>query len=67
MNSKLKNNIYALTSISILILIIGSFALSLNFLIKINQQSSEIDMNIIKEHTTVLDFERYNGLKDIIK
>lgn len=63
-NSKIKNNIYAMISILIIIFVIGSFILSINFLIKINKISSEVNMNIIKENTTVFDSQRYDKIKN---
>lgn len=63
-SGKIKNNIYATISILMLIFVIGSFILSINFLIKINKISSEVNMNIVKENTTVFDSQRYDKIKD---
>jgi len=64
LSSKIKNNIYAMISILTLIFVIGSFILSINFLIKINKISSEVNMNIVKENTTIFDSQRYEKTKD---
>lgn len=64
LSGKIKNNIYAMISILTLIFVIGSFILSINFLIKINKISSEVNMNIVKENTTVFDSQRYDRIKD---
>jgi hypothetical protein len=63
-SSKIKNNIYAMISILTLIFVIGSFVLSINFLIKINKVSSEVNITIIKDNTTVFDSQRYEKIKD---
>ncbi len=63
-SSKIKNNIYAMISILTLVFVIGSFVLSINFLIKINKISSEVNMSIVKENTTVFDSQKYEKVKD---
>lgn len=65
-NNKIKNNIYAIISISTLSIIIISFIFSINFLIKVNKASSEIDINIIKENTVILDLQRYDKMKNYL-
>ncbi|MCK5085325.1 hypothetical protein KAK05_01290 [Candidatus Parcubacteria bacterium] len=64
LNSKIKNKIYSIVSISVLIATVISFIISINFLIKINNTSLNIDKKIVEEKTIILDVTAYNKIKD---
>ena len=64
LNSKIKNKIYSIISISVLIATVISFIISINFLIKINNTSLNIDKKIVEEKTIILDVTAYNKIKD---
>ena len=64
LNSKIKNKIYSIISISVLIATVISFIVSINFLIKINNISLNIDEKIVEEKTIILDITAYNKIKD---
>ncbi len=64
LNSKIKNKIYSIISISVLIATVISFVISINFLIKINNTSLNIDKKIVEEKTIILDVTAYNKIKD---
>ena len=63
LNNKIKSRIYALASISVFAISIGSFVIFANFLIKINKLSFALDEKLIEEKTTVLDVDGYNEIK----
>lgn len=64
LNSKIKNKIYSIISISVLIATVVSFIISINFLIKINNTSLNINKKIVKDEMTTLDVNAYNKIKD---
>ena len=59
-----KKRIYALVSIFTIILIIGSFALIVNFLAKTNDLIFSVDEMTVKEKTTVLDKANFEKIKE---
>lgn len=63
----LKNKIYSIISISVLAVTVISFIVSINFLIRINNTSLNIDKKIVKDETTTLDINAYNEIKDKIE
>lgn len=64
LSSRNKNKIYALTSASVIIIVIGSFILAVNFLLGINKFVFSVDERIVKEKTTVFDSASYAQLKN---
>jgi len=67
LNGKIKNKIYSIISISVLIAAVISFIISINFLIKINNASLNINKKIVEEKTITLDINIYNEIKDRIE
>jgi len=67
LSGSIKNKIYALTSIFILIFLIASFALAVNFLVKINGLVFGVDEGLIEEKTTVLNIDGYNKIKNKVE
>lgn len=63
-SSRIKNNIYALISLSVIIITLVSFAYTTNFLVKINNLIFNFDQKIISEKTTVLNESSFNAIKD---
>jgi len=64
LNSGIKNKIYSIISISVLIATVISFIISINFLIKVNNASLNINKKIVEEKTIILDITAYNKIKD---
>lgn len=64
LNGKIKNKIYSIISISVLIATVISFIVSINFLIKINNTSLNINKKIIEEETITLDVNAYDKIKN---
>ncbi len=62
-SSRTKNKIYAVSSILVIILIIGSFAMVANFLLEINEYIFSVDEKIVKEKTTILDKANLDKIK----
>ncbi len=63
-SSRIKNNIYALISLSVIIITLTSFAYTANFLVKINNLIFNFDQKLISEKTTTLDEDSFNAIKD---
>lgn len=63
-SSRTENKIYAFLSILAIILIFGSFALVVDFLLKINKYIFSVNEQIVKEKTTILDKAGFNKLKE---
>lgn len=64
MDSSSKNKIYALVSISVIILTVASFVAAISFLLKINNLVFNVDQNIINEQTTELDKDGFENIKN---
>jgi len=67
LSGKIKNQIYAIISASVIITIVASFILVMNFFMNINELISGVDEELIKEKTTVADMGSYNIIKDKIE
>ena len=67
LNDKIKNKIYALASISVIVFIVVSFVLTVNFLLKINTLIFKADEKKINEQSTTLDKDAYNRIKSEIE
>lgn len=63
-SGEMKKRIYALASIFTIILIGGSFALIVNFLVKTNDLIFSVDERTIKEKTIVLDKSDFEKIKE---
>jgi len=59
-----KKRIYAMVSIFTIILIIGSFALIVNFLAKTNDLIFSVDETTVKEKTTILDKANFEKIRE---
>jgi len=64
LTSKMKNKIYSIISVFVLIATIISFIISINFLIKINNTSLNINKKTVEDEMTALDVNAYNKIKD---
>lgn len=67
LSDKIKNKIYALTSIFVIVFIVASFALTVSFLLKINTLIFKADEKLITEQSTMLDKDAYSRIKSEIK
>lgn len=63
-NSRTKDKIYAFISFLAIVLLVGSFAFIVNFLLKMNNYVFNVSEEIVKEKTTVVDKA---GFESIIK
>lgn len=66
-SSKIKNNIYALISLSTIIITVISFVFITSFLVKMNNSIFNVDNDLLKEKNTVLNVSGYEKIKDKIK
>lgn len=67
LSGKIKNKIYAIISVSVIIFLIASFFLAVNFFIKINNLVFGVDERLIREKTTVPDIDGYDLMKNKIE
>ncbi|MFZ2969650.1 MAG: hypothetical protein WA063_00730 [Minisyncoccia bacterium] len=66
-SSKIKNNIYALISLSTIIITVISFVFITSFLVKMNNSIFNVDSELVKEKNTVLNVSGYEKIRDKIK
>lgn len=67
LSSRTKDKIYALLSFLSIILVIGSFAFTVNFLLEINKYIFSVNEKIVKEKTTVVDKAGFENIKEKLK
>lgn len=65
-SSRIKNNIYALISLSIIISTIASFVLITSFLVNMNDLVFNINENNTNGNGAILDMSGYDKAKDIL-
>ncbi len=66
-SSKIKNNIYALISLSTIIITVISFVFITSFLVKMNNSIFNVDSELAKEKNTVLNVSGYEKIRDKIE
>lgn len=64
LSSRIKNNIYIITSFIIIMIITISFIMTIDFFVKINNLVFNVDEKTIGEKTIRLDINTYNKIKD---
>ena len=67
LNSRTKDKIYALLSFLAIVLAIGSFVLTINFLLKINKYIFSVNQQTVKEKTTVVDKAGFETIKERLR
>lgn len=65
-SSKIKNNIYALISLSVIIITIISFVLITGFLVDMNDLVFNISENNSGGNSVTLDMNGYDRIKDVL-
>lgn len=60
----IKNKIYILTSVFVILIIAASLVATINFFVKINGLVFNVDEKMIGEKTMTLDLDAYNKIKD---
>lgn len=66
-NSRTKDKVYAFLSFLTIILVIGSFAAVVNFLLETNKYIFSVNEKIVKEKTTVVDKAGFENIKEKLK
>lgn len=66
-SNKIKNNIYALVSLSTIIITVISFVFITGFLVKINSLVVNVDNKLVEEKNTVLNRSGYEKIKKKIE
>lgn len=66
-SSRIKNNIYALTSLAVIILTMLSFILITGFMVKMNNLVFNVNDNSQNTNDTSFDASSYNNIKDMLK
>lgn len=64
LNSRTKDRIYAFLSFLTIVLVVGSFALAVNFLLETNKYIFSVNEKIVKEKTTVVDKTGFENIKE---
>lgn len=65
-SNKIKNNIYALISLSTIVITVISFVFITGFLVKINGLVINVDNKLVEEKNTVLNKSGYEKIKEKI-
>jgi uncharacterized membrane protein len=65
-SSKIKNNIYALISLSTIVITVISFVFISGFLVKMNNSVFNVDDKLAEERNTVLNIAGFERIKDRI-
>ncbi len=63
-SNKIKNNIYALISLSTIIITVISFVFITGFLVRMNDLALNVDDKLVEEKNTVLNTSGYEKIKD---
>jgi hypothetical protein len=63
LTSRTKDKIYAIVSFLTIILVIGSFAAVVNFLLETNEYIFSVNEKTVKEKTTVIDKDSFENIK----
>jgi len=66
-SSKIKNNIYALASLSVITMTVISFVLITGFLVNMNNQIFSSNESAKNESGVSLDISGYNSIKDLFQ
>ncbi|MBU3924867.1 hypothetical protein KJ854_02945 [Patescibacteria group bacterium] len=64
LNSRTKDKIYAFLSFLAIVLAIGSFAFTVNFLLQVNKYIFSVNEKIVKEKTTAVDKAGFENIKE---
>ncbi|MBU4350888.1 hypothetical protein KKH63_00950, partial [Patescibacteria group bacterium] len=64
LNSRIKDKIYAFLSFLTIVLVIGSFAAAVNFLLETNEYIFSVNEKIVKEKTTLVDKAGFENIKE---
>ncbi len=63
-SNRIKNNIYALISLSTIIITVISFVFITGFLVRMNDLALNVDDKLVEEKNTVLNTSGYEKIKD---